>query len=1309
MGRVPFEGMRDMPQMMSERPLLTLSLGSGAILMVLSAVALASSPQNWDLLIEAKGFARGNVRAMAGGGWADGDSIILNAEQYPNWAEWDFEVAEAGIYWLYSRFAAASSRPLQLSIDSFVVRQDALADVTGSWNSSSAKWFPVGVVSLRTGRHTLSIWRQSAIPHLSAFGLVRDTGSNLATGVLALPEEVWLEDDYRIQEWWILGIGHIEEFTIKDGAYHITNGQNTLNRPLYGTNDFAAVHAGDRPLVLFAPGPDVKSGVLAGQIVSGNQRRWLDEAARVDFAYDGAQVEWRITDPLLGDTSLTLTVVTLDDAEGYILRAQSAQPVRLSWWYGGLRGDYDSGFAAGYGPLPGGRSEADCAGNVISFVGPIAELDNPTVPSAHVFVGVSPHGQWQPVQTEDGLAATILVEVGPEAAYVVAAPDVQTVRAVLADADSVWARALQHYQQIASRLSTHTPYPILDAAIRTNNMSLDGSYYPPSFMHGTLRWGIETGVWYLGWRCWYGPIVAGDWEHVAGAAPYHCSFQRADGRLASSVPFGTEPGDMDAELGWFYLMQETFLDHMRQYYYWTGDHALMKELWPILKQVLAYQRREIGKDLDGLYTNAVNTWISDGHHYNGNACTQASAYAISHNGLAAQVATLAGDDPEFFAAQARLTRREMNQRLWIADRGYFAEYVDRDGVLHDAAEAPSIYHPVEFGAADQFQAYQMTRYVDERLWRFGDLILVNDWFPVIVTNGCPTFSETLNTTLAYYYAGRFEQAWRLLKTCCDSTARAAVPGSISCYAAEDGSQGVYVDFADTTSLLARTVVEGLFGLQPRVDQQRVEWQPRFPAAWDRARLSTRGFTVDFSRSDGVATYTLQTDQELEHVLILPAEFAQLISLRINGQSAQPETVEAVLRPCLKVVVPGTQRTVVEVEGEGKLPRLRYKPRICVGEDFRARGDGGEILELYDPQGIFEDTTVTGQQLRATVLKDDGHHTAFVRVKAELGTFWSPLDIECLPPIQITEARLAAIPGLNEIGLRVAIRNNTSRDIDSLAQIAFAGQTLAAPLKLRRGQTAPLKLPLSDASGVLPGHTTVKLDVADYQATAQTCLWAVFQALQERKGQFAGECKLLDFPRNDTLTEIFTRAYQVGHPPLLNCWTWYETDYINTDAMRERAKGGVLMTHVGVPFATSPEGNDGLYLSRWQPFERSANIPVGVHADKLYLLLVNHTHNSQTHLTQAEVVLQYADGVNQTIPLTGPTDIDGMLQHYSDMAPEWIGGKDQGWYGHGRAKGVHADVTDIEVDPTRELAAFELRCVTEETLIGLLGATAHQTR
>jgi hypothetical protein len=88
-----------------------------------------------------------------------------------------------------------------------------------------------------------------------------------------------------------------------------------------------------------------------------------------------------------------------------------------------------------------------------------------------------------------------------------------------------------------------------------------------------------------------------------------------------------------------------------------------------------------------------------------------------------------------------------------------------------------------------------------------------------------------------------------------------------------------------SSMRARTVVEGLFGLQPRVDQGRVQWAPRFPADWDDARLTTRGFPVQFSRQDGMVTHVLESEEPLSHELVVPAGFVQMDAFTVNGEPA----------------------------------------------------------------------------------------------------------------------------------------------------------------------------------------------------------------------------------------------------------------------------------------------------------------------------------------------------------------------------------------------------------------------------------------
>src|SRR5512136_2115721 len=114
-------------------------------------------------------------------------------------------------------------------------------------------------------------------------------------------------------------------------------------------------------------------------------------------------------------------------------------------------------------------------------------------------------------------------------------------------------------------------------------------------------------------------------------------------------------------------MQEVFIDQILWYLQWTGDLEFAKEMWPVLVDHLAWEKRCFDPDDDGLYENYANTLISDAHHYSGSPCTQASAYDYRALRLAAKLARLLGNDPEPFQREADKTLAAMNRVLWMPE------------------------------------------------------------------------------------------------------------------------------------------------------------------------------------------------------------------------------------------------------------------------------------------------------------------------------------------------------------------------------------------------------------------------------------------------------------------------------------------------------------------------------------------------------------------------------------------------------------------------------------------------------------------
>jgi len=71
-----------------------------------------------------------------------------------------------GACYLHIRYAARSSRPMQLTIDAQVVAESCLTAVTGGWHLNNLGWDTVGPIVAPPGQVVAELHRRSASPHL---------------------------------------------------------------------------------------------------------------------------------------------------------------------------------------------------------------------------------------------------------------------------------------------------------------------------------------------------------------------------------------------------------------------------------------------------------------------------------------------------------------------------------------------------------------------------------------------------------------------------------------------------------------------------------------------------------------------------------------------------------------------------------------------------------------------------------------------------------------------------------------------------------------------------------------------------------------------------------------------------------------------------------------------------------------------------------------------------------------------------------------------------------------------------------------
>ena len=140
------------------------------LLCVLLVPAITSrAAPSAEFTINAHEFDRGNVRvSLPGQSYAGKFACIWNAGELPNKAEYEIDFPVTADYTFVALYTAAGSRPVEILLDSKKVHT-GLASVTGDWNTDHAKWETQCAIRVTKGKHTITLQRQDAMPHICAF------------------------------------------------------------------------------------------------------------------------------------------------------------------------------------------------------------------------------------------------------------------------------------------------------------------------------------------------------------------------------------------------------------------------------------------------------------------------------------------------------------------------------------------------------------------------------------------------------------------------------------------------------------------------------------------------------------------------------------------------------------------------------------------------------------------------------------------------------------------------------------------------------------------------------------------------------------------------------------------------------------------------------------------------------------------------------------------------------------------------------------------------------------------------------------
>jgi hypothetical protein len=587
-------------------------------------------------------------------------------------------------------------------------------------------------------------------------------------------------------------------------------------------------------------------------------------------------------------------------------------------------------------------------------------------------------------------------------------------------------------KKIADRVVITTPDKYINTLGGALSTAADAIWEDPSYLHGAVAWRMRLNAWRgayvadpLGWHdrarkhfdsYALSQVTAPPSTGVVMDTALHLArhLEKIGTALFSDGYICRNPnGDIRAH---HYDMNLVFVDQLLNHFNWTGDTAYVKKMWPLLTRHLAWEKRNFDADGDGLYDAYAAIWASDALQYSGGGVTHSSAYNYRANKTAAELAALIGEDGTTYKNEADKIKTAIEKNLWLPKQGSYAEYKDLLGnkLVHPSPGLWTIYHAIDSKVPDPFQAYLNLRYIDNHIphipvtakgWNEKNLYLLSttNWQPYTWSINNVALGELLHTSLAYWKGNRPEEAYQLWRsTLLESMYLGASPGGFQQLSFHDAIRGeLYRDFADGIGMLGRSLVEGLYGIQPDALHDTLKIQPGYPKEWNFTTLTIPDIDYSFKRVGNVETYSIKSSfkKQLALKLVLPAYKNAIAKITINGKSSGWKIVaEAMGHPLIEIAAPYASKYQIIIYWSGneisqpELDEIRYDdPVINVFTGFN------KASRVYDPEALIKNWNITNGQITLRVNELSRKGDVFILLRQNKFTWWAPVAIEPRTP------------------------------------------------------------------------------------------------------------------------------------------------------------------------------------------------------------------------------------------------------------------------------------------------------------------------
>lgn len=1156
----------------------------------------------------------------------------------------------------------------------------------------------------------------------------------------------------------------------------IVNGDKRFNRALYGTNTAFRIETGDVPefgLFISGMGGNIQLGIL-----SASKSLWLNNAEQIKSRYRAGSRIYEIKDPLLGSGELVITVLAMADAEGIILKVEPVnipENCKLVTIFGGAS---NKGFSRN-GDLGVDDPEAfslkanDCAENLFNIQGESFSLvyGVNTKNGPRTTVGVfskSTELKLGSPYAMNTVSDVMKSSVTDNKSILVAQSDLrkggtyiaiktQDTRKLSSDMlVSIFRDAESKRQEIAATVKIHTPDPYFNTLGGILSIAADGIWDDNTncWQHGAVGWRMPLNGWRaayvgdaIGWhdraRMHFDGYAASQVTNVEPVIPhpaqdYELNLARAEKKWGTQMYSNgyicrnpENPSQMH-----HYNMNLVYIDELLWHFNWTGDMDYVKQMWPVLQRHLAWEKRNFDPNDDGLYDSYACIWASDALQYNSGGVTFSSAYNYRANKIAAGIAKKIGEDPVPYENEANKILNAINTVLWLPRQGWWAEYKDLMGnrMIHPNAGIWTVYHAIDSDIHTPFQAYEATRYIDTEIPHIPvrakglddsnyQTISTTNWLPYSWSINNVAFAEVGHTSLAYWQAGRHEEAYRLFRSnILDGMYLGTSPGNIGQVSFYDAARGeCYRDFGDPIGVYSRVLVQGLYGIRPDAMNNKLVIRPGFPSDWNFASIQTPDIDFDFKRENKTDIYTIKSSfkSALALSLLVKVPYSRIKNILVNNEKSDWSIEESVNNPTIRIDCRPSPNYTVKIEWEGD--QIQNDPiKISAYSKQQIEVECNHTIEkVYDPQTVLKDMKTSGKSVSGRIEGEPGYRTVFAKVRQGSMEWWQTVSIHITEPFHIEYDP-------EDSQLQFAVRNNMDKAIT--ADIHVNGKVIARNIMIPAYQTSSqIHVTTQDARF---GTNVIELVNEDTPVLrAELINWNL------RNPDVNYETVNIDNHLNASVSRIFTNEYLTPRSPYTTLQIpkqgigeWCHptlTAKIDDSGIRKSSKGMVFQTPFDIPFRTPSDHSDNIvFTTLWDNYPTQVNIPLKGSSSHAYLLMAGSTNHMQSHVINGKVTITYKDGSMSVLKLVNPETwmpieqdfyIDKHAFQSKFPRPYRVAlktGKVSRTFEKVNPKEVYGRsidggagvILDIPLNKNKELESIEVKSIANEVVIGLMAVT-----